>query len=79
MAFAYASLLGVYASAIFTNRGNETTVLLALIGGFMTVLILQPYILGQIIDVKVDFAVMMILGTLVSFGIMMTGKDSGKI
>jgi SSS family transporter len=74
MAFAYASLLGVYGSAIFTNRGNETTVLWALIGGFLTVLLLQPYILGLIVDIKVDFAVMMILGTLVSFAIMMTGK-----
>ena len=75
MAFAYASLLGVYGAAIFTNRGNEKTVLFALIGGFLTVLILQPYILGQIIDLKVDFAVMMIVGTLVSFFIMMMGKE----
>lgn len=70
MAFAYASLLGVYGSAIFTNRGNEKTVLWALIGGFLTVLILQPYIF----PIKVDFSIMMILGTLVSFSIMMTGK-----
>jgi SSS family transporter len=76
MAFAYASLLGVYGAAIFTNRGNETTVLWALIGGFVTVLVLQPYILGNIIDVKVDFAVMMVVGTLVSFGIMMLGKNT---
>ena len=75
MAFAYASLLGVYGAAIFTDRGTEKTVLFALIGGFMTVLILQPYIIGQIIDVKIDFAVMMIVGTMVSFGIMMMGKQ----
>ncbi len=75
MAFAYASLLGVYGAAIFTNRGNEKTVLFALIGGFLTVLILQPYILGHIVDLKVDFAVMMIVGTLVSFLIMMLGKE----
>ncbi|SFV51918.1 FIG01206967: hypothetical protein [hydrothermal vent metagenome] len=75
MAFAYASLLGVYGAAIFTDRGTEKTVLFALIGGFMTVLILQPYIIGQIIDIKVDFAVMMIVGTMVSFGIMMMGKQ----
>ena len=74
MAFAYASLLGVYGSAIFTNRGNETTVLWALIGGFLTVLLLQPYTLGSFIDFKVDFSIMMILGTLVSFLIMMTGE-----
>lgn len=73
MAFAYASLLGVYGAAIFTNRGNEQTVLWALIGGFLTVLLLQPYIIGSVIDIKVDFAVMMIMGTLVSFGLMMLG------
>ncbi len=79
MAFAYASLLGVYGAAIFTNRGNETTVLFALIGGFLTVLFLQPYIIGNIIEIKVDFAVMMVVGTLVSFGIMMVGKQDGAI
>jgi len=74
MAFAYASLLGVYAAAIFTNRGDESTVLWALIGGFLTVLFLQPYIIGSIIDFKVDFSIMMIVGTLVSFLIMMLGE-----
>ena len=74
MAFAYASLLGVYGSAIFTNRGTEKTVLWALIGGFLTVLILQPYVIGAIFDIKVDFAIQMVLGTLVSFGIMMLEK-----
>lgn len=70
MAFAYASLLGVYGAGIFTNRGNETTVIWALIGGFMTVLIFQPYIF----PIKVDFSIQMIMGTIVSFGIMMIGK-----
>ncbi|NOZ90828.1 MAG: sodium:solute symporter [Epsilonproteobacteria bacterium] len=69
MAFAYASLLGVYGAGIFTNRGNEKTVLFALIGGFLTVLVLQPYIF----PIKVDFSIQMILGTIVSFGIMMLG------
>ncbi len=70
MAFAYASLLGVYGAGIFTNRGNEKTVLLALIGGFLTVLVLQPYIF----PIKVDFSIQIIAGTMVSFGIMMMGK-----
>ncbi len=74
MAFAYASLLGVYGAGIFTNRGTEKTVLFALIGGFLTVLFLQPYIIGNLIDIKVDFSIQMVLGTLVSFLIMMLGK-----
>lgn len=79
MAFAYASLLGVYGAAIFTNRGNETTVRFALIGGFLTVLVLQPYIIGNIIELKVDFSVMMIVGTMVSFGIMLLGKNNKEL
>jgi Na+/proline symporter len=74
MAFAYASLLGVYGAGIFTNRGTEDGVLYALIGGFLTVLLLQPYIIGSIIDIKVDFSIQMVLGTLVSFLIMVTKK-----
>jgi SSS family transporter len=74
MAFAYASLLGVYGAGIFTNRGNEKSVLFALIGGFLTVLLLQEYIIG----IKVNFSIQMIAGTMVSFGIMMLGKDKSK-
>jgi hypothetical protein len=70
--------LGVYGAAIFTDRGDERTVLFALIGGFMTVLILQPYIIGTVIDIKIDFAVMMVVGSLASFGIMMTKKGENR-
>jgi len=74
MAFAYAPLLGVYAAAIFTTRGSEQTVLYALIGGFLTVLISQPYVIGKLFDYKVDYSVMMLAGTLVAFLMMMTDK-----
>jgi SSS family transporter len=74
MAFAYASLLGVYFAGIFTNRGSERRVLYSLIGGFLTVLALQEYIIG----VKVDFSIQIILGTLVSFGIMIIGSGEQK-
>ncbi len=72
MAFAYSGLLGVYFSAIFTTRGSEKTVPLALIGGFLTVLLLQPYLFG----ITIDFSWQIVLGTLVSFGIMQSGKDN---
>lgn len=78
MAFAYTGLLGVYTAAIFTNRGNATTVLLSLIGGFTTVLLLQPYVLGAVFDVKLGFAWQILVGTLVAFGIMMTGKSENN-
>jgi hypothetical protein len=73
MAFAYTGLLGVYGAALFTQRGNTGTVPLAFLGGFSTVLFLQPYVFG----VEIGFAWQMILGTMVSFGVMLTGKNNG--
>ncbi len=70
MAFAYASLLGVYGAGIFTNRGNTKSVLFGLIGGFLTVLILQPYVIG----LKIDFSIQIIVGTIVSFLITISKK-----
>lgn len=69
MSFAYTGLLGVYFAAIFTSRGNRTTVLMALVGGFVTVLALQPYTFG----ITVGFAWQMLIGTAVSFFIMLLG------
>jgi len=71
MAFAYTGLLGVYFSAIFTNRGNSKTVPIALACGFFTVLALQPYIFG----VTLGFSWQIVIGTLVAFLIMQVGKN----
>jgi Na+/proline symporter len=75
MAFAYTGLLGVFGAAIFTKRGNATTVPLALLGGFMTVLLLQPYVLGNVLDFKLGFAWQILGGTVVAFVVMMMGKE----
>ena len=72
MAFAYTGLLGVYFSAIFTNRGNSKTVPIALACGFLTVLALQPYIFR----VNLGFSWQIVIGTLVAFIIMQVGKNS---
>jgi SSS family solute:Na+ symporter len=73
MAFAYAGLLGVYGAALFTTRGNDKSVLWAFVTGFMTVLLLQPYVLGDmlatLLGFQVGFAWQIVLGTLVSFGV----------
>jgi SSS family transporter len=70
MSFAYAGLLGVYFAAIFTKRGSAKTVLPALLGGFLTVLALQPYVFG----VHIGFAWQLVIGTVVSFLIMLIDK-----
>ncbi len=69
MAFAYTGLIGVFGAVIFTNRGNATTVPIALISGFLTVLILQPYTFG----IGIGFAWQILLGSGIAFGVMMFG------
>jgi len=76
MAFAYTGLLGVYGAAIFTKRGNTMTVPLALVGGFITVLLLQPYVLGAVFDFDFGFAWQILAGTVVAFVVMMMGKSN---
>jgi Na+/proline symporter len=71
MVFAYAGLLGVYGAALWTKRGDERSVRAALIAGFMTVLLLQPYITKSLFDFDVNFAMQIIIGTIVSFVVMM--------
>ncbi|WP_418640763.1 sodium:solute symporter [Sulfurimonas sp. ST-27] len=75
MTFAYTGLLGVFFSAVFTTRGSAATVPFALVGGFVSVLALQPYIFG----VHIGFAWQMVLGTLVAFLIMQTGTSQTNL
>ena len=66
MAFAYSGLLGVFFAAIFTSRGGSSRVPFSLLGGFFTVLALQPYTFG----IDIGFAWQITLGTLISFSIL---------
>jgi len=63
MVFAYAGLLGVYFVAVFTRRGTGASVVAALIGGFVTVLLLQPILLGA---PPIAFPWQLCIGTLVA-------------
>ena len=72
MAFAYSGLLGVYFSALFTKRGSQKSVLFGLLGGFLTVLSLQPYVFGA----DIGFAWQIVLGTVIAFLIVQLGKDT---
>lgn len=46
MCFSYAGMTGVFITALFTRRGNTRSVVAALVVGLLTVLLLQPYVLG---------------------------------
>ena len=72
MAFTYTGLLGVFFSAIFTSRGNSTSVPIALVSGFLTVLSLQPYTFG----ITIGFSWQILIGSFISFSIMQFYKKS---
>ena len=79
MTFAYAGLLGVYFAAIFTKRGNTISIIAALIGGFVFIALLQPYI-GKPLGVPqtlltLAFPWKLLLGSCVSFLVAISAKN----
>jgi SSS family solute:Na+ symporter len=48
MAFAYSGMLGVFLTALLTRRGNNASVLIALLSGVIVVTLLQDPILGRL-------------------------------
>lgn len=83
MAFAYSGLLGVYGVALFTRRGNSTSVIAAFAAGFLTVLAFQPYIidvLGLPLALKgVAFPWHLCLGTAMAAVVCALGADTRKV
>ncbi len=82
MVFSYSGLLGVYFNALFTNRGSESSVLAALIAGFVSTLFFQPYIqeLINIDALKFDlaFPYQLCIATLIAFLVCFAGKPDEK-
>ena len=82
MVFSYAGLLGVYFTAIFTRRGSTGSVIAALLGGFVVVLLLQPGIARAIglphVLASLAFPYQLCIGTLAAFLICaaVPGRDS---
>jgi len=86
MVFAYSGLLGVYFNALFTKRGNEASVLAALIAGFLCTLFFQSYVQSAIQSFMQDminiqalkfdlaFPYQLCIATLVSFLVCFAGK-----
>ena len=83
MSFAYSGLLGVYSVALFTGRGNSTSVIAAFAAGFFTVLAFQPFV----IDVAglpaamrgVAFPWQLCVGTLVAAATCALGSAKVKV
>ena len=70
MAYAYSGLLGVFGSALLTNRGNSKLIPYALLVGFISVLSMQGYTFGA----NIGFAWQLVIGTTLSFGVMQLGR-----
>jgi solute:Na+ symporter, SSS family len=50
MTFAYSGLVGVFLSVLLLRRGSDTSVIAALVTGFMLIALVQPWALGSWID-----------------------------
>lgn len=82
MTFAYAGLLAVFLTALFTKRGNTTSVIAALLTGFVVIALLQDWawphwtklISPALADVKLAFPWHMTIGTAIAFGVCCLGK-----
>ena len=77
MVFSYSGLLGVFFNALFTQRGNATSALLALVVGFLATLFFQPYIqdvMGFSIDLA--FPYQLCVGASLAFVVCYLGKPA---
>jgi Na+/proline symporter len=80
MVFAYSGMLGVYATAIFTKRGNTRSVTAALLTGFLLTLFFQPYTLDALhlrdVIPVLGFTWQLCVGSVCSFFVAALGKGS---
>lgn len=83
MNFAYAGLLGVFFSALFTKRGNSVSAVAALFAGFVAVLALRPEIMDKwtgwmgmagVITVRFAFPWQLVIATAIAFCVCQLGS-----
>lgn len=87
MSFAYGGLLGVFLTALLTNRGNGRSAVAALVVGFVVILILQPFMLPAAgaalakhgwapawLGEKLAFPWWMVIATAASFAVCAAGR-----
>ncbi|HMN41131.1 MAG TPA: sodium:solute symporter [Phycisphaerales bacterium] len=82
MTFAYAGLLAVFLTALFTKRGNTTSVIAALLTGFVVIALLQDwawphwtkYVATDLANLKLAFPWHMTIGTTLAFAVCCLGR-----
>ena len=79
MVFSYSGLLGIYFTALFSERGSARSVFAALIIGFLTPVMMQPYIqtlyLPEHMQFDLGFSWQLVIGTALSLAICLLGKS----
>lgn len=79
MVFSYSGLLGVYFTALFTQRGSAKSILAALLVGFSIPLLMQPYIqtlyLSESQQFDINFAYQLLIATSVATMVCCMGKS----
>ncbi|MBC3765650.1 sodium:solute symporter family transporter [Neptunicella marina] len=82
MVFSYSGLLGVYFTALFTQRGSQRSVLAALIVGFLVTLAFQPYVMQFLLpaewQINLGFTWQLCIGTLISFLVCVSGNSDDE-
>ena len=80
MTFAYAGLLAVFLTALFTKRGNSASAIAAIVIGFLVLASLQPiawnryaWLLG-LRGVKLAWPWHLVIGTAIAFAVCVLGK-----
>jgi Na+/proline symporter len=81
--FSYAGLLGVYMAALFTRRGAGWSAIAALAAGFLTILLLQGYVI-ELLHLpealkRLAFPWQLCIGTLVAFLTCVAGSTPGGL
>lgn len=78
MVFSYSGLLGVYFTALFTNRGSARSILAALLIGFSIPALMQPYVqtlyLPENLHFSLNFSYQLVIATSVATIICCLGK-----
>ena len=82
MSFAYAGLIGVFFTAVFTDRGSSVSIIAALIAGFAAILMQQGYIvdsLGLPAQLKsLSFPWQLLIGVGVATSVCMAGTSGTR-
>ena len=85
MTFAYAGLLAVFLTALFTRRGNTASVIAGLATGFIMIALLQPVVWkvwtgwlfgagSRVATLELAFPWHMTIGTAIAFGVCCLGR-----